>query len=185
MEINIIFMIISIVLLALGILFVVGEVESEEVDFLGPAALLSLITGVIFWFVSNPIIMLKSIELFAILTIVILSSVIVLSGFSLILTIKMFKSRKNPTSEEDFIGGIGIVVKLITKTKEGYVKYKGELWKAQSDKTIEPERKVKIKKKLGLVLIVEPEGPEKIFCNNCGAELNKDALVCSQCGTNT
>ena len=180
MEINIIFIVISIILLVLGTLFVVGEVESEEVDFFGPAALLSLITGVIFWFVSNPIHILKSLELFAILTIVILSVVIVLSGFSSLLTIKMLKTRKNPTSEEEFLGGIGTTMKLITKTKEGYVKYNGELWKAQSDKTIEPERKVKIIKKKGLVLIVEPEGPEKIFCPNCGAELNKDALICSE-----
>jgi len=184
MEINIIFISISVVLLVVGICFVVGEVESEDVDFFGPAALLSLITGVIFWFVSNPLMLLNSLELFAILTIVILSVIIVLSGFSLLLTIKMLKTRKNPTSEEEFIGGIGTTAKLITKSKEGYVKYKGELWKAQSDKTIEPERKVKIIKKQGLVLIVEPEGPEKIYCPNCGAELNKDALICSQCGIN-
>ena len=72
----------SVVLLISGILFVVGEVESEEVDFFGPAALISLIIGVIFWFLSNPIQILNSLELFAILTIVILFVVIVLSGFS-------------------------------------------------------------------------------------------------------
>lgn len=178
-------MFISFVLLVLGILFVVGEVESEEVDFFGPAALFSLIIGVIFWFVSNPILVLNSLELFAALTIVILSVTIVLSGFSLLLTIKMLKTRKNPTSEEEFIGGIGTSVELITKSKDGYIRYKGELWKAQSEKTIEPERKVKIKEKKGLILIVEPVDLEKIFCANCGAELNKDALICSQCGTNT
>ena len=183
MELNIIFIFLSVVLLVLGILFVVGEIESEEVDFFGPAALFSLITGIVFWFVSNPIQLFNSLELFAILTIVILSIVIVLSGFSLLLTIKMIKSRKNPTSEEAFIGGFGTSMELITKSKEGYVKYKGELWKAQSNKTIESERKVKIIEKKGLTLIVEPEGLEKIFCVNCGAELNKDDQICSECGT--
>ncbi|MFX1274206.1 MAG: NfeD family protein [Promethearchaeota archaeon] len=182
MEMNLIFILISVVLLILGILFVVGEIESEEVDFFGPAALISLIIGVIFWFISNPIQLLNSLELYAILTIVILSVVIIFSGFSLLLTVKMIKSRNYPTSEEQFLGGIGKSVELITKSKEGYIKYKGELWKARSDETIAPKKNVKIIKKEGLMLIVEPEEFEKFFCKNCGAELREETLICSECG---
>ncbi len=184
MEGNVIFLLVSVVLLVLGIIFVVAEIESEEVDFFGPGALISLIIGVIFWFVSNPIQVLQSLELFVFLTIVILSLVIVLSGFSLILTVKMIKTRSKPPLEDAFIGGIGKSMDLIKKTKEGYIMYKGELWKARSDKTIAADKKVRIVKKDGLILQVEPEDPEKLFCNNCGAELNEETSVCTECGTN-
>jgi membrane-bound serine protease (ClpP class) len=48
-----------------------------------------------------------------------------------------------------------ITTDRITPDKPGYIKYKGELWKAKSKEYIEPDTKVRIIKKDDFYLIVE------------------------------
>ncbi|MFX1236468.1 MAG: NfeD family protein [Promethearchaeota archaeon] len=175
---------ISVAIVILGIAFVVGEIESEEVNFFGPLALICMILGPVLWFASNPLNSLKSIELFVELTIILLSVAIVLSGFSVFIMVKMVRIRKNPTIEEEFVGDLGKVVKSISKSNEGYIKYKEELWKALSNVEIAPEQEVKVIKKKGLVLFVEPLKDNNLkLCPNCGEKLSEETIVCCKCGS--
>jgi membrane-bound ClpP family serine protease len=130
------FAIIAIILIALGIAFVFAELESEEVEFFGPAAIFCFISGMIFWFMSNPTSWLGSPEWTEIITII---------------------------------------------RKEGYIQFHGEYWKARSNMTIGPGQKVKIIKKEGLILFIEPE--EDLFCPKCGTKLVFGSEFCSNCGT--
>ncbi|MBN1802601.1 MAG: zinc-ribbon domain-containing protein [Candidatus Lokiarchaeota archaeon] len=175
--------ILSIVLIVVGVLLVIGEIESEEVDFFGPVALFCMIMGILMWFFSNPIVIMRSWELFVVVSAIFLSIVIIFSGFSIFVTIKMIKIRNAPTTDQEFIGGLGKVVKLITKTKDGYIKYKGELWKAGSDHEISPKQKVKVIKKDGIRVQVEPLILSSLmYCPNCGDKIREEAIVCSKCG---
>lgn len=95
----------------------------------------------------------------------------------------MIKARNAPTTDQEFIGGIGKAVKLITKTKDGYIKYKGELWKAGSDYRITPKQKVTVIKKEGLRVQVEPlKIPSILYCPHCGEKMGEEAIICSKCG---
>ena len=173
--------IIAIILIALGIAFVFAELESEEVEFFGPAAIFCLIIGIVFWFMSNPASWFISPEWTEIITIIIITIVLVLSSFSALITYKMIKLKKNPPHILEIVGGIGKTIDEISREKEGYIQFHGEYWKAHSNLTIEPGQKVKIIKKEGLILFIEPE--EDLFCPNCGTKLVFGAEFCSNCGT--
>ncbi|NVM31633.1 MAG: zinc-ribbon domain-containing protein [Candidatus Helarchaeota archaeon] len=175
------FAIIAIILIALGIAFVFAELESEEVEFFGPAAIFCLIIGVVFWFMSNPTSWLVFPEWTVIITIIIIAIVSILASFSALVTYKMIKLKKNPPHVLEIVGGIGQTIDEISREKEGYIQFHGEYWKAHSNITIGPGQKVKIIKKEGLILFIEPE--EYIFCPNCGAKPNSDSVFCTNCGT--
>ncbi len=117
-----------------------------------------------------------------------MSIVLILSGFSLLITYKMLKAKRKPPSELEFKGNYGKTIKLISQDKEGYIQFRGELWKARSDQKIKPGQNVKILKKEGLVLVVEPgefssEIRESIICPKCGIELPFDSNICNNCKT--
>ena len=173
--------IVAIILIALGIAFVFAELESEEVEFFGPAAIFCLIIGVLFWFMSNPASWLIFPEWTDIITIIIVAVVLVLSSFSALITYKMLKLKKNPSHVLEIVGGIGKTIDKIHREKEGYIQFHGEYWKAHSNITIGADQKVKIIKKEGLVLFIEPEDDSS--CPNCGTKLVFGADFCSDCGT--
>ena len=173
--------IIAIILIALGVAFVFAELESEEVEFFGPAAIFCLIIGMVFWFLSNPTSWLISPGWTEIITIIIIAIVLVLGSFSALVTYKMIKLKKNPSHVLEIVGGIGKTIDEISREKGGYIQFHGEYWKARSNITIGPGQKVKIIKKEGLILFIEPE--EDLFCPNCGTKLVFGAEFCNNCGT--
>ena len=54
-----------------------------------------------------------------------------------------------------FIGETAFTVDILQPQKTGYVRFKGELWKAESNDFIKKDVKVKILKKDGSLLTVE------------------------------
>lgn len=172
---------ITIILIALGIAFVFAELESDEAEFFGPAAIFCLIMGIALWFISNPASWLISPGWFGIITIMLITVVLILISFSILLTYKMILLKKNPTNIFEFVGGIGKTIDEIGEEKKGYIQFHGEYWKAYSERIIKPGQRVRILKKEGLTLFVEPE--ENLFCPNCGAKLSFDSDFCSNCWT--
>lgn len=188
---HLVFVFLSIILIVLGVILLIAELESEEVELFGPAAIICFIVGLTLWFLSNPISWLISAELSLTITIILISIIIILSSFIALITYKIIKAKKNPPSLLKFEGGFGKTIDKIGSGKEGYILYHGEYWKARSDKIIMPGQKVKILKKEGLTLLVEAENgtseeilsEEKLFCHSCGAKLFFDSKICSYCGT--
>jgi membrane-bound serine protease (ClpP class) len=65
--------------------------------------------------------------------------------------------RRKKTKVGVFIGEKAKTVDEISPFKPGYVRFKGELWHAKSDFTIEANKKVIILEKDESTLIVKPE----------------------------
>jgi len=146
----------SIILIALGIAFIFVELESEEAEYFGPAAIFCLIVGTALLFFSNPTSWLIAPEWFGIFAAVLLTVVIILIGFSVFIMYKIVALKDTKTEVFEFEGKLGKAIDEISEKKEGFILFHGERWKARSDKIIEPGQKVRILKKEGLTLIIKP-----------------------------
>ena len=67
--------------------------------------------------------------------------------------------RKSPLYPEAIVGCEGVVATPLDPT--GYVKVKGELWKATSTSDLEIGEKIRVTKIDGIRLVVEPESEER------------------------
>jgi membrane-bound serine protease (ClpP class) len=90
--------------------------------------------------------------------IIILSvTAILISIFFTFVLYKILQIRKKKKSIGIFEGETAITSDIIAPDKPGYIKFKGELWKAKSKEYIEPDKKVRIIEKDDFYLIVESE----------------------------
>jgi len=74
---------------------------------------------------------------------------------------KVMEIRRKKPVIGDIIGDIARTIDEITPEGKGFVRYQGEMWRAKSQEIIEPDKEVVIKKKDGVVLVVEPIEPQK------------------------
>jgi len=89
--------------------------------------------------------------------IIILILVGVLVGiFFIFLLIKVLEIRNKKKAVGEFIGEMAKTVDPLQPNQQGYVRFNGELWQAQSTVYIEKNVKVKITGKDGSLLLVEP-----------------------------
>lgn len=173
------FFVLAVIILITGVILVISELETEEAEVLGPAAIVCLILGAILWFMSNPTTWLLTFEWFTILTIIILAVVISLSGFCSFLTYKIIKLKKELPEVKQFVGGTGRTIDKVTWEEEGYIHFHGELWKARSKIPIKKDQKVRVIGKEDLTLIIEPLD---LYCPNCEAKLDPNTTFCTNCG---
>lgn len=89
--------------------------------------------------------------------IILIVAAILISIFFGFLLYKIIQIRKKKKAVGVFIGETATTTDRITPDKPGYVRFKGELWKAKSNDFIESNTKVTILKKDEFYLIVEPE----------------------------
>jgi membrane-bound serine protease (ClpP class) len=68
---------------------------------------------------------------------------------------KVMEIRRKKPVIGDLIGDTALTIDEITPEGKGFVRYQGEMWRAKSQESIEPGRKVVIKGKDGVVLVVE------------------------------
>ena len=90
------------------------------------------------------------------LMIVIIAAGVLISIFFVFLLYKVLEIRTKKKAIGEFIGEIAITIDPLRPDTIGYVRYKGELWKARSDHIIEKDKKVKIMEKDGSTLFVKP-----------------------------
>ena len=90
--------------------------------------------------------------------IVVIAVAVVIAIFFVFLLYKVIKVRKKKAAVGTFIGEVAKTVDTISPDKPGYVRFKGELWYAKADKTIEPNTKVVIIEKDESTLKVKPKG---------------------------
>ena len=89
--------------------------------------------------------------------IVMVATAVIISIFFVFLLYKVIQIRSKKAQVGTFIGEKAKTVDRITPDKPGYVRFKGELWKATSDTSIEPNTKVIIIEKEESTLKVKPK----------------------------
>jgi membrane-bound serine protease (ClpP class) len=90
------------------------------------------------------------------LIIILIVSAILISIFFGFLLFKIIQIRNKKKAVGVFKGELATTTEKITPDKPGYIKFKGELWKAKSNEIIEPKTRVIIIDKDEFYLIVEP-----------------------------
>lgn len=176
--------ILIIILMAIGIILFFIELETEEIEYFGPISIILLISGTIIWFIVNSSTTIGSPEVFLFISIIMVSVPIIIIFITIYLIRKIKKlADKPPEISANLIGKDGICAEEITAESHGYVRYKSELWKATSSSYIKKGQKVKITNQDQLLVIVEPTGPMgSLYCPNCGKKINLESRFCSDCG---
>jgi membrane-bound ClpP family serine protease len=148
----------AIVLLALGVALFFAELETDEAELFGPAAIFFLIVGSAMWFLSGPSGTLISPELFILISLFLVSVVLVLVSFSVFVTYKMVRYKHELPEPRTVVGETGKALSEIGMDKEGYILFQGERWRALSNQPpILKDQMVRVVRKEGLTLYVEPE----------------------------
>jgi membrane-bound serine protease (ClpP class) len=89
--------------------------------------------------------------------IVLVAAAVIIAIFFVFLLYKVIKVRKKKAAVGTFVGETAKTVDRLSPDKLGYVRFKGELWHATSDTTIEPNTKVIVVDKDESTLKVKPE----------------------------
>jgi len=89
--------------------------------------------------------------------IILLTISIIIAIFFVFLLYKALQAKRKKITVGTFIGEPAKTIDRITPNKPGYVRFKGEYWKATSDTIIEPDTKVIIIDKEESVLKIKPD----------------------------
>ena len=145
----------SILLIGFGMVLMLAEAYSPGFGIFGAAGLICLIIGSLFIVPFEGAKWLISPEWYNYFFLIVLSIATILGVFTLFMVYKVLQVRRRKPVIGTLIGGTVEIVDEITPNKIGYVKYKGEYWKAKSKEELRPGMKAVIKRKDGSLLIVE------------------------------
>ena len=96
-----------------------------------------------------------SVEWYHYFTTLTLGVAAIIGGFTLFMVYKILQARRRKPFQRGLIGVEVEVVEKILPGKTGFIRFKGEYWKAKSDETINAGLKVLVKKKEGPILVVQ------------------------------
>jgi membrane-bound serine protease (ClpP class) len=142
----------ALALLLLGIAMMVGEVFTPGVGVLGIGGLVAFLIGSFFLFEPEG----STIDLGVSIPIVI-GAAIASAGLSFFIIGAAIKARRRPaaTGAEQMIGSRGKVVDW--QDGRGNIRVHGEIWSARCDTELKAGDAVKVTRREGLTLIVEPD----------------------------
>ena len=144
----------AFVLIILGIALLILEIKIPGFGIFGLAGLISLIIGSIFLIpmggenIYSP-------EFRRLLTLTVVAPTIVFGLFLVFAVYKVTEIRKKKPVIGEFIGDTAQTIDPVGPGKSGYIRYKGEYWKARSEEEIEPKVEVEITGKVREVLLVK------------------------------
>ena len=144
----------AFVLIILGIALLILEIKIPGFGIFGLAGLISLIIGSIFLIpmggenIYSP-------EFRRLLTLTVVAPTIVFGLFLVFAVYKVTEIRKKKPVIGEFIGDTAQTIDPVGPGKAGYIRYKGEYWKARSEEEIEPKVEVEITGKVREVLLVK------------------------------
>ncbi len=149
--------ILSIIFIVIGVLLFVIEIYvTPGFGVIGIGGIISLLIGSIFLIPSYPNRnWLITMDWIQDALIVVIAVVVVISVFFLFLLYKILKSIKRKRTSNVFVGEKAIAADRVTPNSPGYVKFKGEYWKATSDEIIEEDKNVVIVDRKGSTLKVK------------------------------
>jgi membrane-bound serine protease (ClpP class) len=151
--------VLSIIFIVVGILLFVIEIYLlPGFGVVGIVGIISLLIGSIFLIPSYPNReWLITMDWIQDALIVVIAIVVLLAIFFMFLLYKILQIIKKKKATNVFIGQRAVTSDKITPENPGYVKFKGEYWKATSDETIEENTKVIIIDRDESTLKVKPK----------------------------
>lgn len=188
--------IITLIILFMSLLFIILELATEQVEIFSPLAALTIIVGIILFFIIDPQEWLNlNDNQFQIVSAVIVAMGIIIVGLSVFLFLKVYELKNVPVEMGNPIGKKATVLTAISTDKPGYVLFEGGKWQAipARNETFKPDQEVIITKVDGLVLYVvsHPELSRSSsghkasrYCPMCGQVINEVATICPHCNTN-
>lgn len=144
----------AIFLILLGIGLLIIEIKVPGYGILGIAGLISLIIGSIL-LVPMGSENIYTPEFRRILFLTVVAPTIVFGLFLIFAIYKVTEIRKKKPVIGEFIGEIAQTIDPLGPGKTGYVRYRGEYWKARSEEEIEPKAEVEITGKVREMLLVK------------------------------
>jgi membrane-bound serine protease (ClpP class) len=148
----------SIIFIIIGCLLLIIEIfATPGFGVIGIGGIISLVIGSIFlvptystrkWVIS--------VDFVNNLILIIAVAAVLIAIFFGFLLYKVIQIRRKKTQVGTFIGEKAKTIDRITPDRPGYIRFKGEYWKAKSDTTIEPDTRVTIVDKDESTLIVKP-----------------------------
>ncbi len=149
----------SIIFIIIGFLLLIIEIfVTPGFGIIGIGGIICLSIGAIFYIptFSTRDWMISMNWMYDIITILIVTVILISIFFGFVLY-KIIQIRKKKKAVGEFEGEFAITTERITPDKPGYIKFKGELWKAKSDNIIEPNTKVVIIRKEDFYLMIKPK----------------------------
>lgn len=148
----------AIFLILLGVVLFVLELQAPGVGIFGIAGFVCLIVGSIFlvpmdfprWYTPADV---QQTMIIAIVTPTVVMGLLFIFVFYKVLEVR----HRKPTIGEDFAGDIAQAIDRIDAGSEGFVRYRGEYWKASSEDDLEEGDSVVITDKKGPLLFVKKE----------------------------
>jgi len=136
--------ILSIIFIVIGvILFIIEIYVTPGFGVIGIGGIISLLIGSIFLIPSYPNReWLITMDWIQDALIVVIAIVVIIAIFFLFLLYKILQVIKRKKATNVFVGEKAVTTDKITPENPGYVKFKGEYWKASSDEIIEKNTKV-------------------------------------------
>jgi membrane-bound serine protease (ClpP class) len=151
----------SIMLIGLGVALIIAEVHTPGFGALGMAGIFCLAVGSLLIMPFEAPRWLISPEWYFHFTIVAISIITIIAGFTLFTIYKILKAKsRKPAIIPDMIGEKVEVIEEILPNKAGFVKYKGEYWKAKSNESLKPGMTAIVVDKEGPILIIKSKPNE-------------------------
>lgn len=144
----------AIFLILLGIGLLIIEIKVPGFGIFGLAGLISLIIGSIL-LVPMGSENIYTPEFQKVLVLTVVAPTIVFGLFLVFAIYKVTEIRKKKPVIGEFIGDTAQTIDPLGPEKTGFVRYKGEYWKARSEEEIEPKAEVEITGKVREVLLVK------------------------------
>jgi membrane-bound serine protease (ClpP class) len=144
----------AIILLGIGVIFLLAELFSPGFGIFGGGGLFSMLVGGMLLIPAGPWIV--SQEWLNTLRMTILLVPLIVGVLFIFAAYKILKSRKLKPFIKGAVGGIGESADDLSPKKVGFVLYQGEYWKVKTRFSIKRGTKVKILKRDGMLLTVEP-----------------------------
>ncbi len=142
----------ALALVLLGLAFMIGEAFAPSFGALGIGGVIAFVTGALFLFDPAG----SDIDIAVSLPVIIVSAITTAALLFLVLAAAL-RVRRRPaiTGAEQMIGSVGEVVEW--SGRSGRIRVHGEMWFARSEHSLAPPAAVRVVRREGLTLFVEPQ----------------------------
>ncbi|OFX15693.1 hypothetical protein A3K71_01385 [archaeon RBG_16_50_20] len=144
----------SLILVLIGAILMIAEAYTPGFGLLGGAGFVFIVLGSLLLIPFEATRWMISPEWYTVFLMGILSVSLVIGAFTLFMVYKIVRARKLKPAVGEFVGQIVEVIEEIQPGATGYVKWRGEYWKARSDNLLRPGDTAKVAGKDGPVLLL-------------------------------
>lgn len=143
----------ALLILGLGAVLLFAESRIPGFGILGIAGIFCIIIGGL---LLAPSYLAVSREWYTLFSVTTSAVSLVLGGLTFVIIYKAAQARRMKPLLGKLVGEVAEALDEITPSSLGYVRFRGEIWKARSTSKIAPGQKALIKSKDGPILVVEP-----------------------------